>query len=548
MKKFLNKVLELTGFKKNTKYVGKYINDANIKSGVYMSIVVIALELWMIIRTLVKNVIPSVQEGNPFIPTMFNMSSYYFLMTFVALSMLVYSITYTSKKINNKTKLFLNLGFAILPIFQFFLVFIEKYREGREVNNILIVILYVFSLLYGLVIITDSLLRYRFKKEIQALSIVVVTIFATILLAFGIKVSHSDFYSGKEIMCYLTMVIYVACLLIWKPYVSVAMIGTIFLFFYYLLDWTIPHERNAFLEGDIINYITFFISLTMVCISIYMQRLDEAKKDETLEYIANFDTLTGIHNYQHFVSEVVELKDSHNLDDDEYIYVFFNIQNFKTLNTQKGFAEANKYLINLSKLFVDCFGEHLTARVSDDHFVTLTKVSTLKANLEPLFDAVYNLDPDIHLQLKSGGYRFNKSDWDVRHSVDKARYAASIYRENYEKHYAEFDKSMEDEYEAIQYVINHIDKAVEEGWVRPYYQPVVWADDKTLAGCEALARWIDPNKGFLSPGEFVPILENTRLIHKLDQAIIEAVCRDIRRTIDNKLTPIPVSLNFSRLD
>lgn len=93
-----------------------------------------------------------------------------------------------------------------------------------------------------------------------------------------------------------------------------------------------------------------------------------------------------------------------------------------------------------------------------------------------------------------------------------------------------------------------MDEAIANGYVKPYYQPVVWADDRTLCGAEALARWIDPQHGFLSPGAFVPVLEEYNEIHKLDSAIMEAVCRDIREHLDKGDPIVPISINFSRLD
>jgi EAL domain-containing protein (putative c-di-GMP-specific phosphodiesterase class I) len=52
----------------------------------------------------------------------------------------------------------------------------------------------------------------------------------------------------------------------------------------------------------------------------------------------------------------------------------------------------------------------------------------------------------------------------------------------------------------------------------------------------------------MNPGQFVPVLEDTHLIHKLDTAILENVCRDIRDALDKKLPVVPISINFSRLD
>ena len=66
------------------------------------------------------------------------------------------------------------------------------------------------------------------------------------------------------------------------------------------------------------------------------------------------------------------------------------------------------------------------------------------------------------------------------------------------------------------YVISHIDEAVENGYSEIDYQPVVRTLTGKLAGMEALARWRDPVYGFLRPDQFIPVLEEERLIDKLE--------------------------------
>ena len=97
------------------------------------------------------------------------------------------------------------------------------------------------------------------------------------------------------------MVIYVACLLIWKPYLSIGILGAVFLGFYFLLKSN--SSQRELPDGDLVNYITFFISLTMVSVSIYNQRLHEARKDEELELLATVDKLTGLMTFSFFLNE-----------------------------------------------------------------------------------------------------------------------------------------------------------------------------------------------------------------------------------------------------
>ena len=98
------------------------------------------------------------------------------------------------------------------------------------------------------------------------------------------------------------------------------------------------------------------------------------------------------------------------------------------------------------------------------------------------------------------------------------------------------------------YVVEHLDEAIEKGWIVPYYQPVVRTLTGKICGSEALARWEDPTYGLLMPSAFIEPLEEARLIHKLDCEIIRQICRQYRENDDAGDPIVPVSFNLSRLD
>ena len=99
-----------------------------------------------------------------------------------------------------------------------------------------------------------------------------------------------------------------------------------------------------------------------------------------------------------------------------------------------------------------------------------------------------------------------------------------------------------------QHVVNRIDEAIANDWIKVYYQPVIRTLTGELCGFESLARWIDPEYGFLSPAQFITSLEEAELIYKLDIFMIEKVCSDIHDRLAADLDMVPVSINFSRLD
>lgn len=98
------------------------------------------------------------------------------------------------------------------------------------------------------------------------------------------------------------------------------------------------------------------------------------------------------------------------------------------------------------------------------------------------------------------------------------------------------------------YVIRHLDEAIDNHWIQIYYQPVIRTLTGELCGMEALARWVDPHIGFLSPASFIPVLEQVRLIHRLDAYVFEEVCRTQRQRLNHNMAVTPISFNLSRYD
>ncbi len=99
-----------------------------------------------------------------------------------------------------------------------------------------------------------------------------------------------------------------------------------------------------------------------------------------------------------------------------------------------------------------------------------------------------------------------------------------------------------------EYVVEKIDDAIKNEWIKVYYQPVIRTITMELCGMESLSRWIDPEVGFFPPDKFIGALEESKQIHKLDRYIVEHVCKDLSALVEQKKPVVPVSVNFSRLD
>ena len=575
--------LNLFGLKKNSKYVKGYLNEANMRSGVFMSFVIFVLEIWLVIRQTNKYIIPTLADPKntlSWFQVVFSNTSLYFLMMFFGVAMFMYSLQYTSKKKSlSKTIVPIVAAgvslviFCLLPLeFKYKSINLADSSKAKVIRGILRLLFYISVALFDVGIIFSSIYRYRGGRRESLSSVLVISLFALVCLMFGVMVSYGDFISSKiytdvdvggktadvlinddknkQMICFLMFTIYVGCLLIWNPLISIGILGSLFLGFFLLLDHVADLGGRKLPEGDTLNYITFFISLTMVCISIYNQRLSEAKKDEELEELATKDMLTGLLGFEYFTTQVRDRIERYSIQRSDSVYLFINVTNFKIYNDQKGFEKGNEFLKTIGKILTEEFSElSLVSRQSDDHFVVFTRNIGVQEKIERVNERIQAQEPDIKPGIKVGAYEvYNPLD-DPHYAVEKARYAYSeLKHRNSDKLVLYYDEKMHDDYMMVQYIVTHIDEAIKNGYLKAFYQPVVWSKGRSLCGAEALARWIDPKYGFLSPAKFVPALENAHLIYKLDKEILRVVCQDIRYNLDNGLPVLPVSINFSRAD
>ena len=587
--KLWNGYLNIFGFRKNSKYVKGYLNEANMRSGIFMAAVVFVLEVWLVLRQTQKYVIPSVQAlekvtFSAVFQIIFQNTSNFFLLMFFGVAMFVYCLQYVSKK-KSLRKVITAIVFAglsivicaLLPLeFKYGSIILDpsKTTQPKIVYGVFKIIFYFSVLLFDIGIVFASIYKYRGGKRESIASVLAISLFAFVCLMFGVMVSYGDFistkvflddagqkivmndaqnsyaYEHKQIICFLMFTIYIGCLLIWNPLISIGVLGTLFLGFYLAISNVVNLGGRRFPEGDTVNYITFFISLTMVCISIYNQRVSEAEKDEELEELATKDKLTGLLSFEYFTLKVRETITKYDIKRGDSAYLFVNITNFKIYNDQKGFDKGNEFLKETGQILKEVFNElSIISRQSDDHFIVFTINRDIESKVEELNRRIEEQDPDIKPSVKVGAAAVYDPEEDPHYAVEKARYAhAELKRLNTAKRILFYDDQMHDNYLMVQYIVTHIDEAIKNGYLKAYYQPVVWSKGRTLCGVEALARWIDPKYGFLSPAKFVPALENAQLIYKLDKEMLRLVCQDIRYNLDHDLPTLPVSINFSRAD
>ena len=262
-----------------------------------------------------------------------------------------------------------------------------------------------------------------------------------------------------------------------------------------------------------------------------------------------FDELTGLLNLKGILRLLTEHK---NISGKTYsVIIYLNVMNFKAFNQQYGFAGGNEFLKGIAQEIQKVFDNDLIARVGGDQFIILAhsmEEESLLKKIKLIQEASHIHEKGLKMRIKAGIYLSTGDESDPVVMVDRAKIACDDIIRLYDKDINFYDDNLKKKNELRQYVIDNFENAFKQKYFKVYYQKEVRALTGKVCGYEALARWIDPKYGMISPAIFVEVLEEVHLVHKLDMYIIEDVCRDLKKDIDYNMAVVPVSVNLSRLD
>ncbi len=454
---------------------------------------------------------------------------------------------------NVRSGIFLSVIFIVLEIMVTISV-INNILYGPKERSFSWIVSHLSSYLVLIMLATVTLtydLRYlKGMKVNKTFGRIWTMIFSTGCIIFGIYISTMDYVKGEQVFVFITMVIFTSCMLVHRPLTSFIFSSLSFAVMYYFMD-----RGAGATYATRVNFLILWVSVFVLGISSYYRIMKDAKKEESLadinrdlEKAALTDPVTGLSNMRDFDIKSKEFLQDNMGGGSEFLFLFTDIENFGNYNEQSGYEAGNILLRRVAEKLKDEFEGCPVGRMSDDHFVVLTRDEGIDERLAVIKDELKKESNDIGLRLVVGGYRYRDSSLSPMIACDNARHACAEIKQRHDVDYYEYDDELAKRFRLKKYVVNHIDEAVEKGYVRVYYQPVVWSRSKKMCGVEALARWIDPRQGFLSPGDFIPALEEYRKIHIMDRCIVESVCRDISQTLKEKGFCLPVSVNISRLD
>ncbi|SES30152.1 putative bifunctional diguanylate cyclase/phosphodiesterase [Salipaludibacillus aurantiacus] len=302
--------------------------------------------------------------------------------------------------------------------------------------------------------------------------------------------------------------------------------------------------------GKQFDKVTFDKHTATQKIDALQQQASCDKEDEQLNFVVYYDSLTNLPNKKLLTNT---LKKKVLKAGNRFSLLFIDLDGFKKINDQLGYLYGDKLLIKVATLLKSAFESENVFRFSGDEFIIivndrgqlyLTLSDLLGSFSEPfkLDDKEVYITPSIGVSLYP---EHGKNSEDLIKHADAAMQYAKEKGKNTWKYYS---YSLEEKNKYYYSMEHDLRKAVSYAYTdfSMLYQPQVDIKTGELAGLEALIRWHHPQRGMISPAEFIPVAEKTGLILPLGEWILKEVCNQIItwKTADDTSLP-KIAVNVS---
>ena len=281
----------------------------------------------------------------------------------------------------------------------------------------------------------------------------------------------------------------------------------------------------------------------------YMARL---RLDDDAHKLANLSQMTGLPNASGYLYKITELmKKVGSLN--KYTAFYFNLKDFGEINKTYGREKGDEMLLQYASYINDFIGkDEVLGHLGGDNFMALIKNKRKEDFIRLISEVTLMADvdgnsEDVQIFSTIGIWEINSDVTDPGEVISRPSIALNQAKNVLHQDIAYASDNMITRISQQKTVLKDYDEALANEEFVVYYQPKVDSQTKQLVGAEALVRWIHDGK-MVSPGVFIPALEENGQTLPLDFYVLRHVCRDIMRWILLGYDPVPVSVNFSRKD
>lgn len=289
-------------------------------------------------------------------------------------------------------------------------------------------------------------------------------------------------------------------------------------------------------------------------VGIFSDITDKKKTEEKLVNLAYYDPVTQLANRSLFFERLEHEISFSKRSGKKLAVLFIDLDRFKNINDTFGHTAGDELLINMAGRICSAVRKSDTvARLGGDEFtVILSQLDSMDdasrvatAITEMLYEPVTIQQNEIRVGGSIGIalYPEDGADSDtLSKKADMAMYQAKSHGRNT---YQFFSLEMNQHLAERVTLEGELHHALENSDFRVYYQPKYRFEDEKLSGMEALLRWQHPEKGLISPDNFIPIAEESGLILPIGNMLFEETCRQIANWQEIYCEPFHVAINLS---
>lgn len=299
--------------------------------------------------------------------------------------------------------------------------------------------------------------------------------------------------------------------------------------------------------------VTRAVFVGVLCLSVFLliygyQML--RKNHKQLIELAYYDSLTGAYNTVRFMQEMKDALSG----PEKYSVCVLNIHQFKFINEIFGRAQGDKLLCHISQVLKESVnpGEYF-CRDTGDFFWMILKGQNEEAIRERLYEMMekisrFSLSQHHNYQIMIYcGVAVRRDDSSAEMMMTHAMFALQTAKGTDRNNVWFYDVELHKQETLQNYIESHMHQALKDKEFRMFLQPKMDMRTGKLGGAEALVRWIPKDGTIIYPNQFIPLFESNGFCSSLDMYMVENVCRKIREWIDAGITPVPISVNQSKI-
>lgn len=280
---------------------------------------------------------------------------------------------------------------------------------------------------------------------------------------------------------------------------------------------------------------------------------DRKKAEDTIYYMAHYDSLTGLANREYFVKLLTDAVDDAKDCNKNLCVMFIDLDRFKNINDSLGHSTGDAVLKKVANQLRHTLSEHdVASRLGGDEFTVLipntsrSEAEGLAKKIVDVFSTPLALSHSEFYITPSIGVSMYPADGHTEEELIKNADAAMLLaKEQGGNNYQFYTKELQKTISTKLRLENDLRQAIEKDELELYYQPKMDIIRNKIIGLEALIRWNHPEQGLIPPNQFIPIAEETGLIIEIGEWVIQTACEQMKLWQEAGYQNLTVAVNIS---